>query len=81
MNQKTGGMIGAGCGGLLLLSSMASALFFAFHVFVDPRGAISDDEAMPGMLAGCCCSMSSLLILGLGVFFAVRAGKKAQSPG
>lgn len=76
MNQKTGGMVAAGCGGLLLLSSLLTATFFAFHVFVDPRGAISDDEALPGMLGGCCCSMTSLLILGLGVFFAVRASKK-----
>lgn len=76
MNQKTGGMITAGCGGLLVLLSTLAAMFFAFHVFVDPRGAISDDEAMPGMLGGCCCSMSSLLILGLGVFLAVRAKKQ-----
>ena len=76
MNQKTGGIVLAGCGGLLVLSALLVAAFFAFHVFVDPRGAISDDEALPGMLAGCCCSMSSLLILGLGVFFAVRAGKQ-----
>ena len=76
MIQKTGGMVAAGCGGLLLLSSLMMAAFFAFHVFVDPRGAISDDEAAPGMLAGCCCSMSSLMILAVGVFFAVRANKK-----
>jgi hypothetical protein len=77
MDQKTGGMIGAGCGALLLFASFAMAMFFAFHVFVDPRGAISADEAAPGMLAGCCCSMMSLLILGAGVFAAVRAGKRA----
>lgn len=76
MNQKTGGMITAGCGGLLVLLSMLVATFFAFHVFIDPRGGISDDEALPGMLGGCCCSMSSLLILGLGVFLAVRAKKQ-----
>ena len=68
-----------GCGGLLLLSSIMTFLFCAFHVFIDPGGAISDDEALPAMLGGGCCGMSSLLIVGVGIFLFVRSRKREEN--
>ncbi len=71
------GYLAAGCGGLLLLLSMAVAAFGAFHVFLDPRGKISADEAAPALGGGCCCMLGSVVIVALGVFLAVRAKKSA----
>lgn len=71
MNGKTGGMIAAGCGALLLMSSLATALLFFYLGFIESRN-VSEDEALPGIGGGCCCSMVSLLIVGVGIFFAVR---------
>ena len=69
-----------GCGCFLALVAVGVALFGAFHVILDPRGAISDDEAMPALLGGGCCAFPSLLIAGLGVFLALRAKKAAAAP-
>ncbi|MDQ3034718.1 MAG: hypothetical protein M3Y87_20070 [Myxococcota bacterium] len=77
MNAKTGGFVAAGCGGLLLLSSLAGVALFAFNVFIDSGGAMSADEAAPGLGAACCCSFTSLLIVVGGIVAAVRAGKNA----
>ena len=68
-----------GCGGILLIFSMMSALFGAFHVIIDPGGAVSDDEALPAMLGGGCCSFVSLLLVGVGIFLFIRS-RKSDTP-
>ncbi len=72
MNPKTGGQIALGCGLLLVLGSCLASGFFGFHVFLDPRGAISDDEAAPGLGAGVLCFLVSAGIVALGAFVAFR---------
>lgn len=66
-----------GCGALLLLACTASCLFWGFHVFLDPRGAISDDEAMPGMLGSMFCTMVSVALAVVGAFLTFR---KSSAP-
>ena len=48
MSESTGwagkGLLG--CGALLLLLCTARCLIWGFHVYIDPRGAISDDELL-----------------------------------
>ncbi len=68
-----------GCGCFLALVAVGVALFGAFHVFIDPRGAISADEAAPALGGGLCCAFPSLIIAGLGVFLAMQAKKKAAA--
>lgn len=77
MNGKTGGMIAAGCGLLMLMSSMATVLLFFYLGFIESRN-VSEEEAAPGIGAGCCCSVTSLILLGVGIYFAVR--KPAAPP-
>ncbi|HJL18765.1 MAG TPA: hypothetical protein RMH99_24095 [Sandaracinaceae bacterium LLY-WYZ-13_1] len=92
MSERTGGgaapkaMIG--CGGLLLVLSLAVTLFSAFHVLIDPRGNISDEEAMPSMLGGILCLLVSVTLAGVGAVLAVRkkdggasAGGAGSAPG
>ncbi len=76
MGQQPMGMVGGGgggggskvfgcmggCGAALVLVCGLIMMFCAYHVFLDPRGAISKSEAMPGMLGG---------LLGMVVFAAV----------
>jgi len=50
--KSTAGKFVLGCGGLLFVFALLDTLFCGFHVFIDPRGAISRSEAMPGFLAG-----------------------------
>ncbi len=69
-----------GCGCLLALVCVLVGLFGAFHVVLDPRGAISDEEAMPALIGGVCCTLPSLVIFGAGVFLAMRARKAAEAP-
>ena len=69
-----------GCGGFLVLLSILTFLFGAFHVFLDPGGAISDDEAIPAMVGGGCCGMSSFVIVIVGVFLLVRSQKSEEKP-
>ncbi len=71
----TAGKILGVIGIILLLLSVLVALFFGFHVFVDQRGAISADEAAPGLGAGCCCAFGSLIIAAGGFLAAFKAGK------
>jgi len=52
-------------------------LFCAFHVFIDPRGAISRSEAMPGFLAGGFFSFIFLVVMVIGI---VLAKKPAAAP-
>ena len=68
------GWVTAGCSGLLVLLSLGSAAFWGYHVAQD-RGAISADEALPGVISSCCCSLLSVALVGLGVFIALRARK------
>jgi hypothetical protein len=56
-----------GCGGLLLLLSGLAVLFFGFHVFLDPRGNISDDEALPGLIGGVLCGFVNVALIVAGV--------------
>lgn len=68
-----------GCGGILVLLSLLSSAFWGFHTFIDPRGAISGDEAAPGFLGSCCCFFVSMAIaVGGGVAMA-SAKKKAAA--
>ena len=67
------------CGCLLTLTAAAVGAFGAFHVFLDPRGAISADEAAPALGGGVCCGLLSLLIVVGGVFLAMQAKKKAAA--
>jgi len=53
-------------------------LFSAFHVFIDPRGAISANEALPFMIAG--FVLSFFLLVGLvasAVFYRMKISKKS----
>ncbi len=67
------------CGCLLTLVAAAVGAFGAFHVFLDPRGKISADEAAPALAGGLCCGFMSLLIAGVGVFLAMQAKKKSAA--
>jgi len=69
-----------GCGAVLVLISILAFFFGAFHVFLDPRGAISADEALPAMIGGGCCGMSSLVIVVVSVFLLVRSRKREETP-
>ncbi len=80
-DQPKGGIAGKvvlGCGGLLLLVSLGVTLFCAFHVFIDPRGAISRNEAMPGFLAGGFFSFISVVVMIVG---AIVNSRKAATGG
>ena len=77
--SSTPGYITAGCGCLLTLMAMAVGAFGAFHVFIDPRGKISADEAAPALGGGLCCGVLSLLIFAVGIFLAMQAKKKAAA--
>ncbi len=79
MASSQGGWIATGCGAFLALVTGAVGLFGAFHVFLDPRGAISADEAMPALIGGGCCSCSSVVIAAVGIFLVVRAKSAAAS--
>lgn len=60
---------------------MAVGLFGAFHVFLDPRGKISADEAMPALIGGGCCSFTSLAIVVVGAVLALRAKSAPPTDG
>lgn len=78
---KTAGKVMLGCGGLLLLVALGVTLFCAFHVFLDPRGAISRSEAMPGLLAGSFFDFIALVVLIVGGVLAAKKGSVAAAPG
>ena len=80
MGKKQMGMGAAGCGGLLAFLCLVSFCFWAFNVWVEPGGAISADEAFPGVLSSCCCGFISILIAGAGVFLFIKGKNEAQSP-
>jgi hypothetical protein len=79
MNNAGKGMIG--CGALLLGLCGLAVLFFGFHVFIDPRGGISDDEAMPGFLGGILCGFVNFLVVAVGIFLATRKTEGATGGG
>ena len=79
--NPTVGYAVSGCGCLLTLICMAVAAFGAFHVFLDPRGAISADEAAPALGGGVCCAFPSLIFVGVGIFLAMQAKKATDEPG
>ncbi|HJL20396.1 MAG TPA: hypothetical protein RMH99_32310 [Sandaracinaceae bacterium LLY-WYZ-13_1] len=80
MGKDKMGWGAAGCGLLLVLLCFAGFLFWGFHTWVEPGGAISADEAFPGVLGSCCCGIVSLAIAGAGVFVAMKAKKDAAPP-
>ena len=72
--RKTFGWVGAGCGTLLVLLSLVS---FAFFAYVGLEGRGRDEEiAFPAAGLSCCCSLSFLLVVGLGLYFALSTAKK-----
>ena len=78
---KTGGKVMLGCGGLLLLLALSVTLFCAYHVFLDPRGAISAREAMPGFLAGSFFVFISIVVLLVGgVLASYKPAAAASAP-
>ena len=70
-----------GCGALTAMVFFMSVLFWGFNVFIEPGGAISADEAMPGMLGSCCCVLISLGLAAAGLFLAMKAKKDAAAAG
>jgi len=78
MGDKKGLIVG-GCGLLLSILCFLSFCFWTFLVIQD-SGGIDADEAMPGALGSCCCLFISAAIMGAGVFLAVKAKKKADTP-
>lgn len=73
MDRKTGGFLSLGCGGLLALVALGLTAFFGFHVFLDPGGHISDDEAAAGLAAGLCTLVPALGMLVAGAMMAFRS--------
>ncbi len=55
-----------GCGGVLLLISFCVTAFCAYHVFLDPGGAISGREAEPGLVAGGVVFVVSIIMVAIG---------------
>jgi hypothetical protein len=80
MDRETGGFVSLGCGALLALVALGLAAFFGFHVFVDPGGAISDDEGMPGLAAGLCTLVPALGLLVAGAVMAFRGAEGGGAP-
>ncbi len=62
-----------GCGALIALLCFISFLFWGFNVWIEPGGAISADEAFPGVLSSCCCMLVGLVFAGAGVLVALKA--------
>lgn len=74
--RKTFGWVGAGCGSALVMLSLLS---FAFFAYVGLEGRGNDEEiAYPAAALSCCCSLSFLVIAGIGLFFALSSAKKTQ---
>lgn len=80
MNGGAGPKVAVGCGTLLLILAFAVAAFGAFHVFVDPHGAISADEAMPALLGGVLCMFVDFLIVAVGGALWMRGGSSGGAP-
>lgn len=55
-----------GCGGVLLVASFLMTAFCAFHVFVDPKGAISKREAEPFFVIGLILCVVSAVVVAIG---------------
>jgi len=69
-----------GCGALLVFVFFISFLFWGFNVWIEPGGAISADEALPGVFGSCCCVFIGMALAGAGVFLALKAKKDAAPP-
>ena len=80
MNSPAVGYGISGCGCLLSLIGMAVATFGGYHVFLDPGGRISGDEAAPALLGGSFCSLSSVLIVAVGLVLVLVAKRAQQAP-
>jgi hypothetical protein len=63
-----------GCGSILLAVSLLGTAFCAFHVFLDPEGAISGREAEPGLIIGGIFVVISIILVAIG------ASKKPKPP-
>ncbi len=75
--NNTGPKVAIGCGGILLFFAFCAAAFGAFHVFVDPHGHISADEAMPALIGGVLCMLVDFLIIVAGIALLMRGGSGA----
>ena len=78
---SVGGKVTLGCGALALLASVGVCLFGAFHVFLDPHGHISADEAAPALVFGVFCSLVSVVLAAVGAFFAFKKPSPSAAPG
>jgi hypothetical protein len=79
--KRIAGFVTIGCGGLMLLIALGVTLFCAFHVFIDPHGAISDDEALPGLIGGLACFFFDFVPIIVGIFLARKKAAAAAGPG
>ena len=70
----------AGCGFVLFFLCSVSFLFWGFNTWIEPGGAISADEAFPGVLGSCCCGFIALAITAGGAIFALKMKKDAAAP-
>jgi hypothetical protein len=69
-----GPKVAVGCGTLLMILAVFVAAFGAFHVFIDPHGAISADEAAPALVGGLACMFVDFLIVAIGAALWMRGG-------
>lgn len=69
-----GPKVAVGCGSILLFLAFCVAAFGAFHVFVDPHGHISADEAMPALIGGVLCMFVNFVIVAIGGALWARGG-------
>jgi len=74
------GKIVAGCGGLLLALCVVGGLGFGL-IAATSHGRISGEEALPGYLSSCCCTIFSFLITGAGVGLFLKGKKDREAAG
>lgn len=79
--DNPGPKVAVGCGSLLLFLAFCVSAFGAFHVFVDPHGAISADEAMPALAGGVLCMFVDVIIVGVGIALWMRGGASQNAGG
>jgi hypothetical protein len=79
--KRIAGFVTIGCGGLMLLIALGVTLFCAYHVLIDPHGAISDDEALPGLIGGLACFFFDFVPIIVGIFLARKKAAAAAGPG
>lgn len=76
-----GPKVAVGCGSILLFLAFCVSAFGAFHVFVDPHGHVSADEAMPALLGGVLCMFVDFVIVAVGIGLWIRGNQSAGAGG